>query len=97
MGIRFNKSINIGKGLKLNLSKKGIGYSIGTKGIRISKTAKGTTRKTLTLPGTGLSYVKETKSNKENNNIKKDNKSIKDKTFDEIINDVAESFTDNIK
>ncbi|UKI58991.1 MAG: hypothetical protein L6V81_09585 [Clostridium sp.] len=30
----------------------------------MSKTAKGTTRKTLTLPGTGLSYVTESKSDK---------------------------------
>ena len=55
MGLRFRKSINLGKGVKVNLSKNGIGYSVGTKGVRISKTAKGTTRKTLTLPGTGLS------------------------------------------
>ena len=48
MGLRFRKSINLGKGVKVNLSKNGIGYSVGTKGVRISKTAKGTTRKTLT-------------------------------------------------
>ena len=86
MGLRFRKSINLGKGVKVNLSKNGIGYSVGTKGVRISKTAKGTTRKTLTLPGTGLSYVTESKGDKS-----------KDKTFDEIVDDIAKSFTDNIK
>ena len=90
MGLRFRKSINLGKGVKVNLSKNGIGYSVGTKGVRVSKTAKGTTRKTLTLPGTGLSYVTESKSDKsKNKTIEKDNKSIKDKTFDEIVDDIA--------
>lgn len=98
MGLRFRKSINLGKGVKVNLSKNGIGYSLGTKGVRVSKTAKGTTRKTLTLPGTGLSYVTESKGDKsKDKTIEKDNKSIKDKTFDEIVDDIAKSFTDNIK
>ena len=71
MGFRFRKSFNLGKGLKINLSKNGIGYSVGTKGVRVSKTAKGTTRKTLTLPGTGLSYVTESKSTNQDNKLKK--------------------------
>lgn len=94
MGFRFRKSFNLGKGLKINLSKNGIGYSVGTKGVRVSKTAKGTTRKTLTLPGTGLSYVTESKSTNQDNKIKKGIKNIKDKSFDEIIDDIAESFDD---
>ena len=61
MGLRFRKSLNLGKGFKLNLSKSGIGYSFGFKGFRIGKTAKGKTRKTISLPGTGLSYQTETK------------------------------------
>ena len=56
MGFRFKKSFNIGKHFKINLSKSGIGYSFGVKGFRIGKTAKGKTEKTLSLPGTGLSY-----------------------------------------
>lgn len=91
MGFRFRKSFNLGKGLKINLSKHGIGYSIGTKGVRVTKTAKGTTRKTLTLPGTGLSYVTESKSDKDKK-ITKDRESIKDKSFDEIVDDIANSF-----
>ena len=59
MGFRFRKSIKFG-GVRINLSKSGIGYSVGTKGARITKTAKGTTRTTLSIPGTGISYVKET-------------------------------------
>lgn len=91
MGFRFRKSFNLGKGLKINLSKHGIGYSVGTKGVRVTKTAKGTTRKILTLPGTGLSYVTESKSDKDKK-ITKDRESIKDKSFDEIVDDIANSF-----
>lgn len=59
MGFRFRKSF--GKGpFRINISKSGIGYSIGVKGARITKTAKGTKRTTLSVPGTGLSYVSET-------------------------------------
>ena len=56
MGLRFRKSIKLGGGFRLNLSKSGVGYSWGTKGFRISKSAKGRTRKTFSVPGTGISY-----------------------------------------
>lgn len=59
MGFRFRKSINLGGGFKVNLSKSGVGYSWGTKGVRYTKTAKGKTRTTLSIPGTGISHVSE--------------------------------------
>ena len=62
MGFRFRKSINLGGGFRINFSKSGVGYSFGGKGFRITKTAKGTTRKTVSIPGTGISHVQETKS-----------------------------------
>lgn len=40
MGFRFRKSINLGKGFRINLSKSGIGYSVGGKGFRLTKKAK---------------------------------------------------------
>lgn len=57
MGFRYRKSINLGGGFRINLSKSGIGYSWGTKGLRVTKTAKGTTRTTYSIPGTGISYT----------------------------------------
>jgi hypothetical protein len=60
MGVRYRKSINLGGGFKINLSKSGVGYSWGTKGYRITKTARGTTRRTYSIPGTGISYIDET-------------------------------------
>lgn len=67
MGFRYRRSINLGGGFKINLSKSGVGYSWGTKGYRISRTARGTTRRTYSIPGTGLSYVDET-GNRNNRN-----------------------------
>ena len=61
MGLRFRKSINLGGGAKINLSKSGVGYSIGTKGARITKKANGGSKTTLSVPGTGISYVKESR------------------------------------
>ena len=66
MGFRYRKSINLGGGFRINLSKSGVGYSWGTKGFRYTKTATGRTRKTYSIPGTGISHVSET-SNKRNN------------------------------
>lgn len=66
MGLRFRKSINLGGGFKINLSKSGIGYSWGVKGYRITKKATGGTRHTASIPGTGISYVHETSGKSSN-------------------------------
>lgn len=60
MGFRYRRSIHLGGGFRINISKSGIGYSWGVKGFRVTKTARGTTRKTFSIPGTGISYVQET-------------------------------------
>lgn len=64
MGFRYHKSINLGGGVRLNVSKKGLGISAGVKGARVSIGPNGK-RTTLSIPGTGLSYTKYT-SNKSN-------------------------------
>lgn len=58
MGFRFQKSIGIGKLLRLNISKSGIGFSAGIPGLRISTGPRGAYF-TAGLPGTGLSYRKK--------------------------------------
>lgn len=63
MGFRYRKSINLGGGFRINLSKSGIGYSWGVKGYRVTKTAKGRIRTTTSIPGTGISYVHENGKN----------------------------------
>ena len=59
MGFRYRKTFNLGGGFRVNISKSGIGYSWGVKGFRVTKTSKGTIRKTASIPGTGISYVEE--------------------------------------
>ena len=54
MGFRFRKSIPIGKHFRINLSKSGVGHSLGVKGARFTKTANGKNRTTLSVPGTGI-------------------------------------------
>ena len=68
MGFRYRKSINLGGGFKINLSKSGVGYSWGVRGYRITKKAGGGTRRTASIPGTGISNVQETGSGKHKNN-----------------------------
>lgn len=75
MGLRFRKSIKIAPGIKLNLSKSGVGMSVGTKGARVSFNSKGRVTKTVGIPGTGISYVttdniRSTKKRAEENKTK---------------------------
>lgn len=58
MGIRYRKSFKLGP-LRINLSKSGVGYSVGNKFYRVTKKANGGMRTTTTLPGTGISDVKD--------------------------------------
>ena len=58
MGFRFRKSVNLGP-LRANFSKSGIGYSVGGKGFRATKKAGGGFRTTASIPGTGISYVRD--------------------------------------
>ena len=62
MGIRFRRSINLGKGFRINMSKSGPGFSWGGKGFRLTKKANGGFRTTAYIPGTGLSYQKDFKN-----------------------------------
>jgi DNA-directed RNA polymerase subunit RPC12/RpoP len=57
MGFRFRKSIKIIPGVRLNLSKTGLGASVGFKGFRLTKRADGRVQRTTSIPGTGISYV----------------------------------------
>lgn len=63
MGIRYRKSVNLGP-LRINFSKSGVGYSVGGKGYRVTKTATGQVRRTASIPGTGISHVTTTSAKK---------------------------------
>ena len=62
MGFRFRKRIRLGKGIWINLSKKGglvknscKGRRLGLRGATMNVSKKGV-RDTFSVPGTGISY-----------------------------------------
>jgi hypothetical protein len=63
MSFFFRKTIKIGP-LNINISKSGIGLSIGVPGARIGKSANGQTYISGSVPGTGLGYKKSIRGNK---------------------------------
>ena len=86
MGLNFRKSINLGKGFKLNIGKKSVGISGGVKGARVSINSSGRKTATFSIPGTGLSYsVNLNKLGKKASSKKKDaNDTAEDATPDTI-------------
>lgn len=58
MGFRYRKSKNFGP-FRINISKSGVGWSVGGKGFRYTKKANGGTRTTTSIPGSGMSWVKD--------------------------------------
>jgi tetratricopeptide (TPR) repeat protein len=63
MGFRLQRSIKLGKFMRLNISKSGVGISAGVRGLRISSGPRGAFIN-LGIPGTGLSYRKKLSSGK---------------------------------
>lgn len=56
MGFRFQRRIRLVPGVRLNLSKSGIGGSVGRTGLRLGVDARRRKYFSAGLPGTGLSY-----------------------------------------
>jgi hypothetical protein len=63
MGWCFRRSVNLGP-FRINLSKSGVGYSIGGVGFRVGKRACGRAYTSVSVPGTGLRYEKTVGSSK---------------------------------
>lgn len=55
MGFGFRKSLRFGP-FRINLSKTGVGHSVGGRGVRYTRTADGRRHMTFRIPGTGLSW-----------------------------------------
>ena len=103
MGIRFQKSIKIMKGVKLNISKSGVSVTVGKKGASVNLGGKGTYLN-LGLPGTGLSYRQKITGNI-GSLIKKKLGGAKDQEGQEVIEEYAaeheaycntHKYTDNV-
>ena len=57
VGFRFRKSITIAKGVRLNVSKGGLGVSAGPRGVRYSVHSSGRRTASAGIPGTGMGVV----------------------------------------
>jgi len=55
MGFYYRKSVNLGP-FRVNLSKRGLGYSVGGRGFRTGVSAGGRRYSSFSLPGTGMGY-----------------------------------------
>lgn len=58
MPSRFHRSFSLIPGIRINLSKSGLGASFGPRGLKYSIGPRGT-RKTASIPGTGLSFIEQ--------------------------------------
>ncbi|RKL62721.1 DUF4236 domain-containing protein [Thermoanaerobacteraceae bacterium SP2] len=54
MGWRMRKSIGIGKFFRVNLSKSGVGFSVGVPGCRVSVGPDKKVRRTVGIPWMGI-------------------------------------------
>ena len=57
MGFTYRKSVNLGP-FRVNLSKSGLGYSVGGRGFRVGTTSRGRKYTSFSIPGTGVGYRK---------------------------------------
>lgn len=55
--IRFRRSVKIAPGVRLSVSKTGLGVSAGARGARYSVHSSGRRTTTVGIPGTGISHV----------------------------------------
>jgi hypothetical protein len=61
MGFYYRKSLHVGP-FRVNVSKSGLGYSVGGRGFRTGVSARGRRYTTFSIPGTGMGYRTSGKS-----------------------------------
>ncbi len=64
-GLQLQRRITLSKNIWLNISKSGVGVSVGLMGVRLSSGPRGT-HLNVDLPGTGLRYRKQLRSRTSN-------------------------------
>ena len=57
MGFTYRKSVSLGP-FRVNISKSGVGYSVGGRGFRVGTTPRGKKYTSFSIPGTGVGYRK---------------------------------------
>jgi hypothetical protein len=61
MGWSYRKSVHFGP-FRVNVSKSGIGYSVGGVGFRSGVSSRGRKYRSVSIPGTGLRYYASRKN-----------------------------------
>jgi tetratricopeptide (TPR) repeat protein len=56
MAFRFQRRVKLASGLRLNVSKRGLGLSVGVPGARASVNTRGQRTTSFGVPGTGMSW-----------------------------------------
>ena len=54
---RYQKRVTVAPGVRLNVSKSGVGLSAGVPGARVGIDSKGRTYESAGVPGSGVLYV----------------------------------------
>jgi hypothetical protein len=55
MGFFYRRSIGLGA-FRINVSRSGVGYSVGGRGFRVGVDARGRRYTSASIPGTGIGY-----------------------------------------
>lgn len=55
--LRMRRSVRLGPGVRVNMSKRSVGLSVGTRGTRYSVNSSGRRTTSVGVPGTGVGYV----------------------------------------
>jgi hypothetical protein len=61
MGWRFRRSFKLAPGVRLNVGKRSAGVSVGPRGAKVSANTRNEVRRTVRIPGTGLSHTTQTR------------------------------------
>jgi hypothetical protein len=61
MGFYFRRSVNLGP-FRVNLSRGGVGWSVGGRGFRTGQSGRGRKYTTISIPGTGVGYRTSSRS-----------------------------------
>lgn len=78
MSLRFRQYLKILPGLKLIVSKRGLGLNLGVRGAHVTVNTQGQFTRSIGIPGTGLSDVKRTSLRKRKKKSSKEFEEVKE-------------------
>jgi len=98
MPTRFRRSFNILPGVKVNMSKGGISFTVGTKGYHLNFSSRGV-QQTVGLPGSGLSnssYIMKSESDTKSEKSTRKKRTASQKSDKEEIAETLDPDVENV-